>query len=295
MPDGDRAPRTFKLHLPGLLKVLAEHLYTSKDIAIRELLQNAHDSCMRRLVEDDSARYQPRIDVALDATRQRLTISDNGYGLTGEEVEGYLATIGRSYTRELRERLSLLSHDQATALVGQFGFGFLSAFLIASEVVVTTRSALLSATAWRWSSDGDEHYRLEPTERADVGTTVELQVKQSAAFLLQRQLVTATIQKYADFLPIPIYVDGAPYRVNLVTPPWDSVDTHAACVEYIARAFEATAPLYIDTAHKWGKEVLGWTASADVRPCQWTAQVGQVLGHGASGERVSVVASRHDA
>jgi molecular chaperone HtpG len=87
---------TFQVHLPGLLKVLAEHLYGSKTVAIRELLQNAHDSCVRRMIETPEPGYEPRIDLAVDPAQSLLTISDNGSGLTAEEIATYLATIGRS-------------------------------------------------------------------------------------------------------------------------------------------------------------------------------------------------------
>src|SRR5438045_2236364 len=111
----------FTLHLPGLLKVLAEHLYSSKKVGVRELIQNAHDSCVRRKIEAGDPTYRPRIDVSLDPARRQLTISDNGNGLTEDEITTYLATIGRGYTRELRERLSLVSPDEAAELIGQFG------------------------------------------------------------------------------------------------------------------------------------------------------------------------------
>jgi molecular chaperone HtpG len=201
----------FKLHLPGLLKVLAEHLYADKHVAIRELIQNAHDSCLRRAVEGKDLDYQPRLDVFIDPARQMLTIGDNGCGLTAAEIDRYLATIGRSYTRELRERLAVMSHQHASELIGQFGFGFLSAFLIASEVVLVTRS-VKGDGALRWRSTGDESYSLEPAERTEAGTTIQLRVKPGAAFVLQETLLVETIQKYADFLPIPIHVNGSPYR-----------------------------------------------------------------------------------
>ena len=113
----DVTRQSFKLHLPGLLKVLAEHLYSNKQVAIRELIQNAHDSCLRRAVEGKEAHYRPRITIAADGERQVLTISDNGCGLTAEEIDAYLATIGRSYTRELRDRLSMLSWEEASRLI----------------------------------------------------------------------------------------------------------------------------------------------------------------------------------
>src|SRR4051812_2365688 len=95
----------FDLHLPGLLKVLAEHLYSSKKVGVRELIQNAHDSCVRRRIEANEPHYRPRIDVSVNPARRTLLIRDNGNGLTEEEIRTYLATIGRGYTRELREKL----------------------------------------------------------------------------------------------------------------------------------------------------------------------------------------------
>src|SRR5215510_4420969 len=96
----------FNLHLPGLLKVLAEHLYSTRKVGVRELIQNAHDSCVRRKIEGGEPGYRPRIDLALDPARRTLTIRDNGCGLTSDEIGTYLATIGRGYTRELREKLA---------------------------------------------------------------------------------------------------------------------------------------------------------------------------------------------
>src|SRR5947209_6431744 len=110
----------FNLHLPGLLKVLAEHLYSSKKVGIRELIQNAHDSCVRRKIEASETDYHPRIDISLDVPKRTVIIRDNGNGLTAEEIDTYLATIGRGYTRELRERLSLYSPTEAAELIGQF-------------------------------------------------------------------------------------------------------------------------------------------------------------------------------
>jgi molecular chaperone HtpG len=245
----DVTRQSFKLHLPGLLKVLAEHLYSNKQVAIRELIQNAHDSCLRRAVEGKEQHYRPRITITADGERQVLTISDNGCGLTAEEIDAYLATIGRSYTRELRERLSMLSWEEASRLIGQFGFGFLSAFLIASEVTLITRSQRPGSSALRWQSSGDEHYDLGPGEREEVGTTIELQVKPSAAFVLQPNLLVETVRKYADFLPDPIYVAGDRTPVNLMLPPWEARDPQAATLEYIARAFDLADPLCVIPLH----------------------------------------------
>src|SRR5579859_1824692 len=157
--------KQFQIFLPGLLKVLAENLYSTKKVAVRELLQNAHDSCVRRSVEGHEQRYKPRIDVKTDTERGTLTISDNGSGLSADDITNYLSTIGRSYTRELGEKLSILSPDEANQLIGQFGLGFLSAFLIGAEVTLTTRAMGENVQALRWRSTGDIHYEVTPAAR----------------------------------------------------------------------------------------------------------------------------------
>src|SRR5262245_16794187 len=246
----------FNLHLPGLLKVLAEHLYASKKVGIRELIQNAHDSCTRRKIEANEPRYAPRIDVELDEAARTITIRDNGNGLTEEEISTYLATIGRGYTRELRERLALSSPQEASELIGQFGLGFLSAFLLAGEVTVVTRS-YQGGPALRWHCGGDEYYEMAPAgEDVEVGTAVELRVKPAASFVLQERGLVETVRTYADFLPTPIYLEGDPEPLNLMTPPWEGADPEAAAREYAARLSHGTEPLFVLPLHD-GKVHLG--------------------------------------
>jgi molecular chaperone HtpG len=199
--------KRFNLHLPGLLKVLAEHLYSTKRVAVRELLQNGHDSCVRRRIEEGEHSYRPRIDLAVDVRALTLSFRDNGCGLTEEEIHTYLATIGRGYTRELRERLALSSPEEAAELIGQFGLGFLSAFLLAAEVTVTTRS-IRGGPALRWHSTGDEFFDLRPIEDTTVGTTVVLSVKPAVSFMLQERHLIDAVRTYADFMPTPIYIAG---------------------------------------------------------------------------------------
>ncbi len=233
----------FELHLPGLLKVLAEHLYSSQRVGVRELIQNAHDSCVRRSVERPVAGYRPRIDLIADPASRTLRVIDNGSGLTEDEILNYLSVIGRGYTRELRERLEAAEPGGSRELIGQFGVGFLSAFLIASSVTVETRST--GGPALRWSSIGDEHYELTAGDRAEVGTTVELRLKPSAIFLLHEASLIEIVRAYADFLPIAIHVNGEPDRVNLGAPPWEAPDPVDACRDYARRRFGEADPSWV--------------------------------------------------
>src|SRR5262249_40897302 len=168
----------FRLHLPGLLKVLAEHLYSTQRVGVRELIQNAHDSCVRRVIERPQPDYHPRIDLSIDPASRTLRVSDNGSGLTEEEILTYLTVIGRGYTRELRARLELADPGASRELIGQFGIGFLSAFLIASDVTVETRH--LDGPPLRWTSADDQHYDLAAGDRPETGTTIELRLKPAA-------------------------------------------------------------------------------------------------------------------
>src|SRR5262249_18939456 len=238
----------FHLHLPGLLKVLAEHLYSSRKVAVRELLQNAHDSSVRRRIEEGDPHYRPRIELCVDPRARTLTIRDNGWGLSEEEIGTYLATIGRGYTRELRERLTLCSPEEAAELIGQFGLGFLSAFLLAAEVTVVTRS-FKDGPALRWHSTGDEFYDLRPIEDAATGTSVSLRVKPAASFILREEELLGTVRTYADFLPTPIHLAGDPVPVNLMTPPWEADDVEAAARDYLDRVSPEAPPLYVLPLH----------------------------------------------
>src|SRR5208282_1801645 len=111
--------------------------------------------------------------------------------------------IGRGYTRELRERLALCSPTEAAELIGQFGLGFLSAFLLSNEVTLTTRS-FQGGPSLRWHSTGDENYDLVPDDtQTEIGTTVQLKIKPAASFILQERNLLETIRTYADLVPTP--------------------------------------------------------------------------------------------
>lgn len=240
--------RQFQLNLPGLLKVLAEHLYTTRKVAIRELLQNAHDSIVRREVEEQSAFYRPRIDIRTDPSALTITIQDNGAGMSDEDIVNYLTTIGSSYTREFGQKMEFISPDKASQLIGQFGLGFLSAFLVASEVTLLTRSRI-ATQGWRWHCDASEYYELAQAEFEMVGTRVELTVKPEARFLLEESVLAETVRQYADFLGVPIYVNNDPTPVNLMTPPWEAPDPGHAALEYIERGFREQNPICIVELH----------------------------------------------
>jgi len=179
-PEAHQEIYPIHLHVPGVLRLLSEHLYSNPQTALRELIQNAHDSCVRRVTEDRylPSDYEPRIDISLDPSVKQLTISDNGAGLTREEIHQYLSTVGRGYSSKLRERLESGDHQGAADLIGQFGLGLLAAFLVAERMVIKTRSYQPGAESCHWESAGDANYALRPAEGSAVGMSLTLQLKQ---------------------------------------------------------------------------------------------------------------------
>lgn len=227
----DPEVKKVQLHLPGLLKLLGEHLYADRRVALREMIQNAHDSCTRRRNEDltvtrDPHAYEPRIDLKISATASTLTIIDNGSGLTSQEIDEFLSTIGRSYTAQLRDSLDLFDREQALALVGQFGLGLLSAFLVAERLVLVTRSFVPGSPCLRWESQGEETYTVEtladddPAAREEPGSTFTLHLKTEGQFLTSRSTVAASVRLFADFLRVPIHLNNSTKPINVVDAPW---------------------------------------------------------------------------
>jgi molecular chaperone HtpG len=211
-----------EIHLPGLLKLLGEHLYSNPQVAVREMVQNAHDSCVRRREEDKSVAdaYQPSIAIFVDAGERQLVIEDNGSGLTREEIATFLATVGRGYTGQLRAELESAGRAEALDLIGMFGLGLLSAFMVALRIEITTASYQTPETAWRWISEGGQSYALRRATRESVGTTVRLDLRDDAKFLLEPSTLEDILTVYAEFLTIPIFVNRGAEPINGQPAPW---------------------------------------------------------------------------
>ena len=211
-----------EIHVPGLLKLLGEHLYSDPRVAVRELTQNAHDSCTRRREEDATAAqgYTPTIRLTADRAARQLVIEDNGSGLTRDEIVTFLATVGRGYTGELRQRLDAAGREEAMDLIGLFGLGLLSAFMIAKRIEITTASYQTPGEAWRWVSEGGQSYALRRATREQVGTTVRLELRDESTFLAEQGVLADILHVYAELLSVPIFVGNAPEPINTRTAPW---------------------------------------------------------------------------
>lgn len=194
---GDPSLKQTKVDLGGLMKVLGEHLYSSPNVAIRELVQNAHDSCVRRRLESAVA-FEPRIVVTTDPAARTLGFEDAGAGLTEDEIERYLATIGSGYTRTLRDQ----GHE---GLIGYFGLGFLSAFVISERIDVWTCSYQDPGRAWSFSSRSGQSYVVQPAPPRPVGTRVTLHLLPRFEELSRVGPVRSLLERYCGLLEVPIF------------------------------------------------------------------------------------------
>lgn len=204
-----------QVDLTGLLRVLGQNLYSTPHVAIRELVQNAHDSCVRRQIESPEP-FEASIVVTPDPAKRTLTIVDTGAGLTREEVVKYLATVGAGITGKLRGDARF-----GDALIGAFGLGFLSAFVVSERVDLFTTSYQEPSLGWHFQSRGGERYQLGPSPSGPVGTRVVLHLGEAFAALAEPEIVDRLLAQYCCLLPIPIHLarrDSEP--VNRPLPPW---------------------------------------------------------------------------
>ncbi len=211
-----------KTDLRGLIRLLAKNLYARPDVFIRELLQNAHDSILKRreLEDSEAPQGQIKLQTTRSGDKAMVTFEDNGAGLTENEIHEHLSTIGRSGTEEFRQVLLQKGQKDAAAnFIGQFGIGLLSAFVVANRVIVETRSCYDSSCGWVWESHGGKDYWLQENDQASIGTTVRLHIDDEYLDVADEDAVRKAIKRYADFLPIPIYLNSLG-QVNTVDPPW---------------------------------------------------------------------------
>lgn len=203
--------RSTEVDLSGLMRVLGEALYSTPHVVVRELVQNGHDSLERCRIED-KLPDTPLIRLRSDEERGTLSIEDNGAGLTADEVRRYLATVGAGYTRTLRDKGSDAS------LIGYFGLGFLSAFVVSDKTEVWTCSYQAPNEAWLFSSRSGETYSLSAAEPRPIGTRVTLHLRDAFRDLSNSDTLRHVVQKYCRLLPLAVEVNGE--VVNEEPPPW---------------------------------------------------------------------------
>lgn len=242
----------FQAEVSRLLQIVAHSLYSDKSVFLRELISNASDAC-------DKLRYlsltQPEllegggelaVTLTTDKDKKTLTIADNGIGMNKDDLISHLGTIARSGSAKFVEELEgAKSAEAKVSLIGQFGVGFYSAFMVADEVTVVSRKAG-ETQGWRWVSDGTGEFTIEAVEKPQRGTEITLHLKKGETEWLEAARLEHVIAKHSEHVALPIHlVDGAePKHVNQQAALWTKSKSEVTAEQYrdfyrhIAHAFD---------------------------------------------------------
>jgi molecular chaperone HtpG len=218
-------PIPFKAETRELLDILIHSLYTEREIFLRELISNASDALTRmnyemltnRDVLDPDAELA--ITITTDSSAGTLSISDTGVGMTSDELVDNLGTIAHSGARAFMTAAQEGAKD-LTEIIGQFGVGFYSAFMVAESIRVVSRSYLPGTSAAAWYCTGEDTFTIEPADRPNRGTTVMIKLKEDAKEFTQESRLREVIKKHSDFITFPIYVGEKKEQANKQTAIW---------------------------------------------------------------------------
>jgi len=210
-----------RVHTENIFPIIKKFLYSDHEIFLRELVSNAVDASQKLKTLAASGEFQGelgelRVEVLLDKEAKTLTIRDRGIGMTADEIERYINQIAFSGAEEFVEKYK--DRPEANAIIGHFGLGFYSAFMVASKVEIQTRSWKDDAEAAHWECDGSPEFQLGAGTRTERGTDIILHIAEDATEFLETERIRSLLNKYCKFLPVEIQFDGA--TINNTNPAW---------------------------------------------------------------------------
>jgi molecular chaperone HtpG len=218
----------------NLFPIIKKFLYSDHDIFLREIISNAVDATQKLRTIAKAGKYKGNVEglkvmVSVDKKKKTITVSDGGIGMTSEEIEKYINQIAFSGANEFLEKYK----NDANAIIGHFGLGFYSSFMVSEEVEIISRSYTEDAKPVRWICDGSPEYVLEETEKSEVGTDIIMHVNSDSEEFLEESRISEMLNKYCKFLPVPVvfgkkkewkdgkYVDTEEdNQINETTPAW---------------------------------------------------------------------------
>ncbi|ACF15036.1 heat shock protein Hsp90 [Chloroherpeton thalassium ATCC 35110] len=222
--EGNIQEFSYKAEMKQLLNLIVHSLYTHPEVFLRELISNSSDALnkVRFRKVTDSNILEPeaelRIKIEIDSEKQTFSIEDSGVGMTQEELVGNIGTVAKSGTLEFFKTIQQNKQTLDGNLIGQFGVGFYSVFMVTDEVTIETRHADADSNGYRWKSKGESSYTIEEIEKPTRGTKISFTLKDDAKEFAEEYKVKSIIQKYSNFVDFPIYLGKE--QVNSVTALW---------------------------------------------------------------------------
>ncbi|NTW48230.1 MAG: molecular chaperone HtpG [Chlorobiales bacterium] len=214
----------YKAEMKQLLNLIVHSLYTHPEVFLRELISNASDALskvkFRQLTDPDilDAGAELKITIEIDKDAQTLTIEDTGVGMTKEDLITNIGTVARSGTLEFLQNVKAQKQALDGNLIGQFGVGFYSVFMVTDEVTIETRNADKNSKGYRWKSKGESAFSIEEIEKPTRGTKISFKLKDDAKEFAEDYKIKGIIKKYSNFVDFPILVGGE--QINSVTALW---------------------------------------------------------------------------
>ncbi|MGD1908862.1 MAG: molecular chaperone HtpG [Leptolyngbyaceae cyanobacterium] len=222
------------IHTENIFPIIKKWLYSEHEIFVRELISNSVDAIQKLSLLTRSGEYSgdvsnPEIEIAIDKEAKTLSISDPGLGMTAEEVKKYINQVAFSSAEEFITKFKDSGDD--ASIIGHFGLGFYSSFMVSDRVEIDTLSYQSGAEAIHWSCDGTTEFELSPSEHSTVGTTVTLHLMEEEQEYLEPSRIQQLVKTYCDFMPIPIKLDGE--VINKHEAPWKQSPSNLSDEDYL--------------------------------------------------------------
>ena len=223
---------SIRVQTENIFPIIKKFLYSEHDIFIRELVSNAVDATQKlrtlaSIGEMKGEMGELRIDISIDKDKKTLSIADKGIGMTEEEVDKYLNQVAFSGAEEFLQKYK--GQNEAN-IIGHFGLGFYSSFMVSSKVEVITKSFKENAIPVRWECDGSPEFTLEETEKADRGTTIIMHLNDESEEFLDSERINKVLQKFCKFLPVPIFFEDK--QINNPVPAWTKKPSELTAEDY---------------------------------------------------------------
>lgn len=242
---------SISVHTENIFPIIKKSLYSDHEIFIRELVSNAVDASQKIKHLADIGQYKDelgelKVVVELDTDKKTITIKDNGLGMSADEVRKYINQVAFSGAEEFVKKFKDLK-DKRDTIIGQFGLGFYSAFMVSSSVEIVTRSYKKNTGAVHWTCDGSTTYTLDKSDRKERGTDIILHVAEDSEEFLDKARIRTILNKYCKFLPYPVEFDGE--VINKTEPLWKKKPADIKDEEYIE---------FFNALYPYSEEPLFW-------------------------------------